>query len=169
VPKFVEKLNTLSRDNGGWACKLAEIGFIVTRTRRGVEERYLLDEKLFMSREARELHNHAERLTQDYALPLTLTRKGADVTVSTPSSLYDMVMEIGRKGITVNRFKGLGEMNPEQLWETTMDPARRTLLRVTVSDAVEADGIFSVLMGDQVEPRRQFIEDNALRVRNLDI
>ncbi len=169
VPKFVEKLNTLSRDNGGWACKLAEIGFIVTRTRRGVEERYLLDEKLFMSREARELHNHAERLTQDYALPLTLTRKGADVTVSTPSSLYDMVMEIGRKGITVNRFKGLGEMNPEQLWDTTLNPETRTLLKVEVKHAEDAEEVFTTLMGDVVEPRRDFIVNNALKVANLDV
>ena len=83
--------------------------------------------------------------------------------VNGPAALYDQVMEAGRKGLSISRYKGLGEMNPEQLWETTLDPNVRTLLQVNVADAVKADEIFSTLMGDVVEPRREFIQDNALK------
>ncbi len=102
--------------------------------------------------------------------PFTIaTENKGETVVPTGEELASRIVEIAKTGMNVQRYKGLGEMNPEQLWETTMDPARRTLLQVSVDDAVEADGIFSVLMGDAVEPRRQFIEENALRVRNLDI
>ncbi|MGE4232124.1 MAG: DNA topoisomerase (ATP-hydrolyzing) subunit B [Bacteriovoracia bacterium] len=101
--------------------------------------------------------------------PFTIEDGESTRKAQTLEDLATMVLELAKKGIYVQRYKGLGEMNPEQLWETTMDPTRRTLLKVTVEDAVQADQIFSVLMGDQVEPRRQFIEENALRVRNLDV
>ena len=91
------------------------------------------------------------------------------VTLASAKELVDHIINMGKKGLTIQRYKGLGEMNPEQLWETTMNPEKRTLLQVTVDDAVQADEIFTTLMGDQVEPRRDFIYQNALYVSNLDV
>ncbi len=92
-----------------------------------------------------------------------------DVVLHSLDELVEFFLDVGKKGIAINRYKGLGEMNPEQLWETTMDPAIRTLLQVRAEDHTEADQMFTTLMGDQVEPRRKFIEDNALDVKNLDV
>src|SRR5207253_2340169 len=94
---------------------------------------------------------------------------GTSEVVQTREELLDRVLAAAKKDITIQRYKGLGEMNPEQLWETTMNPEKRTLLQVKIDDAVETDQIFTVLMGDAVEPRRRFIEDNALDVKNLDV
>jgi DNA gyrase subunit B len=101
--------------------------------------------------------------------PFMVSLDGKEVAIESKRALLDHLLEEGKKGLQIQRYKGLGEMNPEQLWDTTMNPETRKLLKVSISDAVEADSIFTVLMGDQVEPRRRFIEDNALEVRNLDI
>jgi DNA gyrase subunit B len=103
------------------------------------------------------------------APPFELTSGEEAEQLPNLQGVVDRIMASARKGLEVQRYKGLGEMNPKQLWETTMDPANRTLLQVKVDDAVEADIIFSTLMGDEVEPRRKFIEENALNVRNLDV
>jgi DNA gyrase subunit B len=114
----------------------------------------------------------AEAKTPDVSsMPKNVARaaKDADVTIESLEGLVEFFIAAGKKGFDVNRYKGLGEMNPETLWETTMDPAKRTLLQVKAEDHTEADQMFTTLMGDQVEPRRKFIEDNALDVKNLDI
>ncbi|OFZ20115.1 MAG: DNA gyrase subunit B [Bdellovibrionales bacterium GWB1_55_8] len=122
------------------------------------------------SPEYEELCKHYQAIQAMGSGPYTLSIDGkGETTVATGEELAIKVVEVAKNGMMIQRYKGLGEMNPEQLWETTMDPTRRNFLQVTVEDAVEADSIFSVLMGDQVEPRRLFIEENALRARNLDI
>ena len=112
---------------------------------------------------------YAGRLNDIYSAPPVLKRKETSQPLSGPLALLDAVFAQGRKGLTLQRYKGLGEMNAEQLWETTLDPNARTLLRVTLEEAAEAERMFSVLMGEDVERRRQFIEEHALEVKNLDV
>ena len=144
-------------------------GFIFERTVRGVREVQTIDANLIRSSDARALTQLAERLDGAFARPATLRRKERADMVTGPVALVNLVFDHSRKGLTLQRYKGLGEMNAEQLWETTLDPEARSLLQVRVSDATDADSLFARLMGDEVEPRREFIQDNALNVANLDI
>ncbi len=143
-------------------------GLRLSRMLRGVEEVRVLDGQLLRSGEARRLGTHTRALREVYATPARLVRKDREQTIHGPSELLAAVLAEGEKGLSLQRYKGLGEMNPEQLWETTLDPAARTLLQVKVDDLAEADDIFTKLMGDVVEPRREFIQANALSVENLD-
>ena len=143
-------------------------GIRLARTLRGVEEVRTLDGPVLRSGEARRLAAHTGALQEVYGLPAMLVRKDRTVPVMGPLDLLKAILAEGEKGLTLQRYKGLGEMNPDQLWETTLDPGARTLLQVKVDDVAEADDIFTKLMGDVVEPRRQFIQDNALSVENLD-
>jgi DNA gyrase subunit B len=154
----------------GWRGEpLADGGLLFTRLLRGVTESHRIDVDVIRSAEARRLDGLAGELQGTYAHHSTLRIKDREVTVTGPISLVDAVMEQGRKGISIQRYKGLGEMNPEQLWETTLDPESRSLLEVRISHADEAEEVFSTLMGDIVEPRREFIQSNALNVANLDV
>jgi DNA gyrase subunit B len=143
-------------------------GLRLTRAVRGVEEIRTLDGPVLRSGEARKLGSFTVALQEIYGSPTTLTRKDKDVAVMGPLDLLKTILDEGEKGLSLQRYKGLGEMNPDQLWETTLDPEARTLLQVRIEDLADADDIFTKLMGDVVEPRREFIQKNALSVENLD-
>jgi DNA gyrase subunit B len=148
--------------DGPWSGERGESGYLFSRVRRGVTERIVLDDLLSHSADARRLAERAKVLAEVFSSPATYRRRDRSTTVRGPLDLVDAVFEAGRRGLTIQRYKGLGEMNPEQLWETTLDSNARTLLQVKVSHADDADDMFTRLMGDLVEPRRDFIQDNAL-------
>ncbi len=143
-------------------------GIRLTRMLRGVEEARVLDGPALRSGEAKRLGRHTASLQEVYDRPATLRRKDRGTDIFGPTDLLRAILAEGEKGLSLQRYKGLGEMNPDQLWETTLDPEARTLLQVRVDDLAEADDIFTKLMGDVVEPRREFIQKNALSVENLD-
>ncbi|MDE2578636.1 MAG: DNA topoisomerase (ATP-hydrolyzing) subunit B [Hyphomicrobiales bacterium] len=153
----------------GWQGSVEAGGYVFRRTLRGVAQAHGLDAALLASSEARKLDERASALRDIFTRPATLLRKGEEYPIAGPIPLYDATYEQGRKGLTIQRYKGLGEMNHEQLWETTLDRNARSLLQVKVKEGDEADDIFVKLMGDIVEPRREFIQDNALNVANLDV
>ena len=144
-------------------------GLAFSRTLRGLTERRVVDGPLLRSTEARRLDEMAGELQLTYQHHSSLHGKDKEYPIAGPTALAEAIFDLGRKGVTISRYKGLGEMNPDQLWETTLDPDARALLQVKVAHGDEADGIFATLMGDSVEPRREFIQTNALEVTNLDI
>src|SRR5262249_39506766 len=147
----------------GWTGRVAEgQGFVFERTVRGVKEVAIIDDALLGSADARKLDDYAARLQPAYERPGVLRRKDSETIIHGPVDLFEAVTDTGRKGLTLQRYKGLGEMNPEQLWEATLDSEARSLLQVKVKEVDEADDIFTKLMGDVVEPRREFIQDNSL-------
>ena len=141
---------------------------IFERENRGVKESFNIDKKFMFSSDAIALNDLSAKLQEVFLKAGTIKLKDIEEIIYSPTELFEKVLNNGRKGASIQRYKGLGEMNPEQLWETTLDPDMRTLLQVKVQEADEASNLFTRLMGDEVEPRREFIQDNALRVANLD-
>ncbi len=163
---IARRLDILSDETErGWSGSFAEqTGLTFERMVRGVSEVQTIDAALLHSADARRLDQHAAKLQEIYLRTATLRRKGVDMPIHGPRDLLEAVFAAGRKGVSMQRYKGLGEMNPEQLWETTLDPNVRSLLEVRIREADEADDIFTKLMGDEVEPRREFIQaERALR------
>ena len=160
---IAKRLDAVSEETEqGWEGRFGNDGFAFKREVRAVTEVHMLDRALLGSQEARRLHARHEGLLETYPGPAVLHRKDTTEVINGPRGLIQAVFDAGRKGLALQRYKGLGEMNPEQLWETTLDRESRTLLQVKIGDLAEADEIFSKLMGDVVEPRREFIQENAL-------
>ena len=168
--KVAVRLNLIAMEyERGWQGRITQDhGIRLARILRGVEEVRTLDGKMMRSGDARRSGTFTEHLQEVYDLPATLVRKDRNQLIHGPMDLLNAILTEGEKGLSLQRYKGLGEMNPEQLWETTLDPDARTLLQVKVEDMSEADDLFTKLMGDVVEPRREFIQQNALNVENLD-
>ena len=171
IEKIARRLDEIAEEGDGpWTGELTDAGgYRFSRTVRGVMEVENLDAPLIHSGDAIALHRIAGRLGDLYDGSPVLKRKETERALSGPLELLTAVFEVGRKGLSLQRYKGLGEMDPIQLWETTLDPEVRSLLQVKIQDATDADLLFSRLMGDEVEPRREFIQENALQVANLDI
>jgi DNA gyrase subunit B len=172
VKYIAQRLDQLSEEiEKGWIGTFHEANQQMTfeRTLRGVTERYSIDAQLIRTPEARKLDTMVSHLQDIYGKPATLETAEASALIDGPLKLAELIQQAGKKGLAINRYKGLGEMNPEQLWETTLDANQRTLLQVKIGHTEEAAEVFSTLMGDIVEPRREFIQENALKVANLDI
>ena len=172
VSKVAARLDSLEAEyDKGWKADVRGDGSILFhRTLRGVEEKHVVDGMILESQEAQALNEMHGELAENFAeTNVLISKSGLEKKIIGPVSFVDAIMAAGKKGITIQRYKGLGEMNPEQLWETTLDPEARSLLQVKIEHMDDADQTFATLMGDVVEPRKEFIQDNALNVINLDI
>ncbi len=167
---IAERLDRIADEfEKGWSGEVRDNGYLLKRTVRGVTQVVVLDAQLLNSIDARKLDERSANLAEAYGQPAIFNRKGKESVIYGPLSLFNAVKTSGADGVRLQRYKGLGEMNPEQLWETTLDRNARSLLQVKVKEVDEADDIFVKLMGDVVEPRREFIQQNALSVANLDV
>ena len=157
----------------GWSGMIEQTdngpAIVVQRRLRGITERHIIDRRIVLTGEAQRLDEAATHLQKIYGKSASLRYANQQITINGPSELSQLIFQTGRKGAQISRYKGLGEMNPSQLWETTLDPEQRILLQVTIEQEDEADNAFSTLMGEAVEERRNFIQENALRVANLDV
>lgn len=171
IQSIAKRMDNLSPElEKGWKAEiLINGGLEFSRLLRGIKETYVLEQSLLKTSEARKIDLQLSDIKHYFQMPSTLTIKEDPKQVSGPATLANLVTEFGRKGLNIQRYKGLGEMNADQLWETTLDPNARTLLQVKIEHADAAEEIFSTLMGDVVEPRRDFIQANALKVENLDV
>ena len=170
--KLTARLDELEAEyDRGWKASMQDDGTILfERTLRGVTEKHIIGKNILEMQEVEALNGLHNVLADTFSDISTLTSKqGVELKISGPVTFVDAIMAAGKKGITIQRYKGLGEMNPEQLWETTLDPEARSLLQVHIDHMEEADETFATLMGDVVEPRKEFIQENALNVVNLDI
>ena len=157
----------------GWQASIEDTAhgqaIVVQRRLRGITERHVIDQRIISLAEAQHLDTMAAHLQLHYGKPAQFRFGAQSIDINGPTALAQTVFQTGRKGAQISRYKGLGEMNPSQLWETTLDPDQRILLQVTIDQEDDADNAFSTLMGEAVEERRNFIQENALRVANLDV
>ena len=168
--KISERLDLVSTEyEKGWACNYIDNRELeIHRTLRGVTQKFVIDYDSLSLKEAGMLHQLKDEMLETFEKQVSYKKREKDFKVSSPSELFKLVLKEGEKGLTLQRYKGLGEMNADQLWETTLDPASRSLLQVQIKHTAEEKSTFSDLMGDDVEPRRLFIQEQALNVSNLD-